>query len=145
MTAIFKYMMEAGYYPSYECTHIQFEWDGNITVVECENGLVSVRIYFSIEDNEYEMFVEASNLTMADTYAVKPVMLDRENIVFSCEFFCDNINDFKSFFPRALDCLMKGLDVHKAEMRKLLLASEVASATIPATEESMTGRRKIFS
>ena len=99
ITGVFQYMMENGYNPSFEYTHIQFECDGNTAVVECEDGFVTVRIFFSIEADEYDLFIEASNLMMTQTYSVKSVVLeDRENIVFSCEFFCDNLKEFKSFF-----------------------------------------------
>ena len=147
LTNVFKYMMEAGYNPSYEYTHIEFDFEGNIALVECENGFASVRIFFSIEPEECDMFVEASNLTMVNTYSVKPVVLDdRENIVFSCEFFCNNIRDFRRFFPRALDCLSEGVSTHKEEMQKIFLAGRRGKKTIPDMEDIISGiGRKILS
>ena len=147
MTGIFKFMMEAGYNPSFEITHIEFECDGNTAVVECEDGFVSIRIFFSIEADEYDLFVEAAHLMMAKTYSIKSVVLeDRENLVFCCEYFCDNIRDFKNFLPRAVECLVDGLNVHKSEMRKLLAARTNDIKAIPDTDEIVTGiSRKILS
>ncbi len=148
ITGVFQYMMENGYNPSFEYTHIQFECDGNTSVVECEDGFVTVRIFFSIEADEYDLFIEASNLMMTQTYSVKSVVLeDRENIVFSCEFFCDNLKDFKSFFPRAVECIVDGLNVHKSEMRKLLTARKNDIKAIPdTTDDFVTGiTRKLLS
>lgn len=147
LKSIFRYMMEKGYYPQYEHTHIQFDFDGINAVVESYDGYASVRLFFEIEKDEYEFFLEASNMTMLKTYAVKPaVMDDREDIVFSYEFPCDNIRDFRKFFPRACQTLKDALEIHKNEMRKLVFASRMANATIPAREESVTGiGRKILS
>lgn len=147
LTNVFKYMMESGYNPSYEYSHIQFDLEENIAVVECENGFASVRIFYSIEKEESDMFIQASNQTMINTYSVKPVVLeDRENIVFSCEFFCNNIRDFRRFFPRALDCLRDVLSTHKAEMKKIFLSATRETKPIPDTEEFISGiGRKLLS
>lgn len=146
LTSIFRCMMEEGYYPVFEQSYIQFEMDGNLAVVEYEDGIASLRLFFSIDTEECGLFMEASNISMASTYSVKPVVLDdRENIMFCCEFFCDNLREFRKFFPRAINMMEEALAAHRAEIKKLVLAQEAAAKTIPATEESMTGRRKIFS
>ena len=147
MRSIFRCMMEEGYYPTFEHTHIQFGIDDNIGIVEYEEGILSVRLFFSIEEAAYELFLEASNLTMIETYAVKPAILDdMKNIMFSCEVMCDNLREFRKFFPRAITRLGEALIVHKGEMKKLVLASEVAAKTIPATEDPMAGiGHKVFS
>lgn len=149
MRSIFRCMMEDGYYPIFEKTHIQFGMDEHIGIVEYDEGIVSVRLFFSIDEEEYDLFMEASNLTMLDTYTVKSAILDdMTNIMFSCEIMCDNLREFRKFFPRAVDRLSEALVTHKAEMKKLILANEVVSRTIPATEESMAGiskTRKILS
>ena len=147
MNSIFRCMMEDGYYPSFEQTHIQFGIDDNTAVVEYEEGILSVRLFFSIDEEAYGLFLEASNMTMVETFAVKPAVLDdMKNIMFSCEFPCDTIKEFRKFFPRALNYLNEALSSHKTAMRKLVLAGEVAAKTIPATDEIVTGtRRKILS
>ena len=146
---MFRCMMEESYYPVFEQTHIQFVIDDNIAVLEYEEDIVSVRLFFSIDEDAYDLFLEASNSTMLETYAVKPAILDdMTNLMFSCEFMCDNLRDFRRFFPRAVARLKEALNTHKSEMKKLIIATEVASATIPATEESMTGidiRQKVLS
>ena len=84
---------------------------------------------------------------MLETYAVKSAILDdMENIMFSCELMCDNLREFRKFFPRAVARLKEALTIHKAEMKKMILASEVASATVPAADDAMAGTvRKILS
>lgn len=146
MRCMFRCMMEEGYYPSFEQTHIQFDLDDNIAVVEYEEGVLSVRLFFSIEEEAYEIFLEASNMMMAETYAVKPVILeDLKNIMFSCEMRCDNLREFRKCLPWATDRLREALKVHKGEMKKLILASELVSKTIPATDDLAAGTRKILS
>lgn len=147
LRSIFRCMMEEGYYPVFEHTHIQFGLEDNIGIAEYEEGILSVRLFFSIDEDAYDLFLEASNMTMLETFCVKPAVLDdMKNIMFGCEIFCDNIRDFKRFFPRACSRLKEALMTHKSEMKKLILASEVANATIPAKEDSMTGIvHKIFS
>ena len=147
MQAIFKYMMESGYNPDFQYSHIQFNLDGNIAVVDTEEDFVSLRIFFSIEKEDYDLFLEASNQTMLKTYAIKPaVMNDMENIVFSNEFFCETVHDLKRFFPRAVETMREALDAHKSEMHKLVMTRGALSKSIPATEESVTGiTKKIFS
>ena len=144
---IFRCMMEDGHYPSFEHTHIQFDIGDNIGVVECEDGIVSVRLFFSIEKEAYKIFLEASNMTMVETFMVKPVVLeDMKNIMFSCEMFCDTISQFRRFLPRSIAFLKEALAVHRSEMQKLVLAHEVASKAVPATEDLITGTgRKILS
>lgn len=149
LRGIFRCMMEEGYSPVFEKTHIQFGIDDNIAVVEYEEDIVSVRLFFSIEEDEYDLFLEASNSTMLETYIVKPAVLDdMQNIMFSCEFMCDNIRDFRRFFPRAVTRLKETLAAHKFQMKKMIVANEALSATIPATDDSVTGtvrRNKILS
>ena len=149
MKSIFRCMMEDGYYPTFEDSHIQFGMGDNIAVVEYDEDIISVRLFFSIDESAYDFFLEASNMTMLETYAVKSAVLDdMENIMFSCELMCDNLREFRKFFPRAIARLNEALTIHKAEMKKLILASEVASRTIPATEDSIAGiskNRKILS
>ena len=140
-------MMEEGYYPTFEQTHIQFGMDDNIAVVEYEEGILAVRLFFTIDEDAYDLILEASNLTMLETYAVKSAILDdMKSLMFSCEIMCDNLREFRKLFPRSVSRLSEALTIHKAEVKKMILASEVASATIPATDGAMTGTvRKILS
>ena len=147
MRSIFRVMMEEGYYPIYEESHIVFGLDDNLAVLEYEEGIMSLRLFFSIEKDSYPLFLEAANLTMLKAFSVKPVVLDdMKNLMFSCEMMCDNLREFRKFFPRAVARLKEALTIHKAEMKKMILASEVASATVPAADDAMTGTvRKILS
>ena len=146
---IFRWMMEEGYYPDYEQKYIQFDIDDDTAVLEYDEDIISVRMFFTIDEEAYDMFLEASNSTMIETYAVKSAVLGNMTLLmFSCEFMCDNLKDFRRFFPRALNRIKEAVSAHKSEMKKLILASEVASATIPATDESMAGidiRQKVLS
>ena len=144
MMSIFRCMMEEGYYPTSEENHIQFDLDGNTAVVTYEEGILAVRVFFSIDEEEYSMFLEASNMMMLETYCVKAAVLDdMTSLMFSCEIMCYSIRDFRKFLPRAIDRLHSAMKAHKNEMKKLVIASEIA-AKIPASGETGTGR-KIFS
>ena len=130
-------MMEEGYYPTYEKTHILFNIDNNTAVVEYEEGVLSIRLFFSIEEEAYDLFLEASNATMTETFLVKPAILDdMKNIMFSCEIPCDTAKEFRKFFPRCIERLTETLMMHKAEMKRLILAENVSSATISAAEDT---------
>ena len=147
MRSIFRCMMEDGYCPVFEQTHIQFGLDDNIAVVEYEEGILAVRLFFSIEEEAYDLFLEASNSMMMYNWCVKAVVLDdMKNIMFSCEIPCSTAKQFRAFFPRCTELLKDALRSHKSEMKKLILADQVtASTTHPATDEftSMAGTSKI--
>lgn len=136
MKCIFRCMMEGGYYPIYEKTHIVFGLDDNLAIVEYEEGILSVRIFFEIENEAYPMFLEASNETMMKAFAVKPVVLgDLKNLMFSCEILCDTVREFKKFFPRSIELLQEALSQHRREMKRLLLEQELESKKIPAKDD----------
>ena len=128
MRSIFRCMMEGGYSPIYENSHIIFGLDNNLAVVEYEEEILSVRVFFSIEKDQYPLFLEAANQTMMKAFIVKPVVLDdMKNLMFSCETLCDNTREFKKFFPRSIELLRESLRQHKKEMKKLLVAEELIS------------------
>ena len=103
MRSIFRCMMEEGYYPTFEKTHILFDLADNTAVVEYEEGVLSVRIFFSIDEEAYDLFLEASNAVMMDTFMVKPAVLDdMKNIMFSCEIPCDTAKEFRKFLQKDL-------------------------------------------
>lgn len=136
MHGIFRCMIEGGYYPIYEKTHIVFGLDDNLAIVEYEEGVLSVRLFFSIDEETYPMFLEAANETMMKAFVVKPVVLDdMKNLMFSCEIFCDTVREFRKFFPRSIEVLREALKQHRTEMKRLILAQELASRTIPATDD----------
>lgn len=147
MTSIFRCMMEEGYYPTYEKTHILFGLDDSLGVVEYEEGILSLRLFYTIEEEAYDMFMEASNETMAECYIVKPVLLDdRKSLMFSCEMMCDTVKEFRKFFPRGIELVRDALDTHKQKMKMLMLSEN----TIPVNDDfqSLTGTsksHKIFS
>lgn len=145
MTSIFRCMMEGGFCPIYEKTHIVFGIDDNMAVVEYEEGVLSVRIFFSIDEESYPLFLEASNATMIKAFSVKPVVLDDlKNIMFSCEVLCDNVREFRKFFPRSIELLKDALKQHRAEMKKLIMAEDLALRKLPASDDfsSMAGSNK---
>ena len=137
--------MEGGFCPIYEKTHIVFGIDDNMGVVEYEEGVLSVRIFFSIDEESYPLFLEASNATMIKAFSVKPVVLDDlKNIMFSCEVLCDNVREFRKFFPRSIELLKDALKQHRAEMKKLIMAEDLALRKVPASDDfsSMAGSIK---
>ena len=142
---MFKAMMEGGYYPYYNKTHIMFSHDDNPVIVEQANGILCLRMFFTIEEEAYDLFLEASNQTMLDTYIVKPVLMnDMKTIMFSCETFCYNIREFRKFLPHCIHLIDESIAAHKKEMKKLVLAEEALSKTIPASDDwsSLAGTLK---
>lgn len=129
--------MEGGYYPTYEKTHILFSIEDNAAVVEYEEGILSIRIFFSIDEDDYDLFLEASNATMLKTFLVKPVVMDNmKNIMFSCEMMCSTIREFRKTFPRGIGYLKEAITMHKSEMKQLILAHQISTATISANDDS---------
>lgn len=146
---IFAYLMENGYKPSYENDLILFDIDDDTSVLEYEDGILSVRTFFSIDEDGYEMFLEASNRTMIRSSMIRPVILeDIKGIMFSCETLCGSMNDFKRFLPRLIELSRQGLATHKNEMRELIRATEMPMAKKPASDdiiETGKARNKILS
>lgn len=121
---IFKFLMEEGYYPTYEKTHIIFNLDDNLATLEYEAGVMTIRIFFSIEEETREMFLDAANYTMAGSICVKPVILeDKKTLMFCAETMCDNIREFKKFFPRSVGYIRDALHIHRHKMKSLLQKS----------------------
>jgi hypothetical protein len=136
MRNMFMYLMENGYKPVYEDGYIRVEVDGNMSVLEYEDRVLTLRTFFTIDEEGYEMFLEASNLAMFKSFMVKPVvMADMKSIMFSCETFCMTIGDFRRFFPMMTEFTAKGFEVHRSEMRSLIQATEMLSGKVPATDE----------
>lgn len=137
MIKIFRDMMEKGYYPSYEEDFIMFETDGNPTIVEYNEGILSIRQFFVIDKEDKDIFGDVSNLTMTKTILVKPVIVEGgKAIMFSCESLCGTLNEFRKYFPRMLDMLKGCIRVHKTEMKQFIMAQELAKTALPAAEES---------
>ena len=151
LKGIFRAMMERGYSPVYETTHIQFDIDDNTAVVEYEEGILSIRLFFSIEEEAYDLFLEASNSMMLDTSLVKSAILDdMKNIMFSFETLCSSMKDFRKFFPLGVDLLKEALYMHRIEMKQLILAGELTAKAIPANDDfsstaDISKSRKILS
>lgn len=136
MRKIFRYMMENGYYPTYGDNYILFDIDSNTSVLEYEDGVLTVRTFFSIDEECYDMFLEASNHTMIRSFMIKPAVVeDMQSIMFSCETLCMNMSDFKRFLPKMRDKIRQGVDIHKNEMRKLIKATEMMSRKKPVMDE----------
>ncbi len=151
LRSIFRCMMEDGYYPSFEKNCILFDLEDNTGVVEYQEGVLSIRIFFSIEPDTGELFKDVSNTAMTMTFAVKPVVIDEmKNLMFSCEFLCDTEREFRKFFPRGIGLLKEALEIHKHEMKKIIMAQRIiTSSATPQMEEPSeygTGQhRKIMS
>ena len=54
MRKIFAYMMENGYYPTFEDGCILFDIEDNTSVLEYENDVLMLRTYFTIDNEDYE-------------------------------------------------------------------------------------------
>ena len=123
MRSIFRYMMEEGYYPTFENSHISFEVEGTLAIVEYEEGILSIRLFFSLDEEDSNILLASSNATMMETYIVKPVVLeDYKSLMFSCEIFCDTLRDLKRFFPKGIFLLTDAINEHKRQTRQIMLA-----------------------
>ena len=146
---IFRYLMEKGYYPVYEKTHITYDIDGNVGVLEFEEDILSIRLFFVIDEDEYDRFLEASNSCMLRSFIVKPVVLDdSKTLMFCCECICYTYRDFDRFFPKMMALLRQCIKVHKEEMKQLLITDEIVKATLPASEDGFIeagSARKVLS
>ena len=144
MRKIFAYLMENGYEPSYEDGYILFEIDNDTSVLEYDNGILSVRTFFSIDEEGYDMFMEASNLTMIKSLMIRPVIMeDMKSIMFSCETLCESMSEFRRYLPRLIEFSRKGLAAHKNEMKQLIRATEMLMTKMPASDEIIeTGKTR---
>mgnify|MGYP002518149690 CR=1 FL=1 len=91
------------------------------------------------------VFTEASIGTWNDGRNLQARLIDdMKNLMFSCEMFCDNVREFRKFFPRSIELLREALKQHRKEMKRLLLAEELVSKTVPAKDEypSLAGTTK---
>ena len=135
-------MMEDGYYPTFENNHILFNIEDNTAVLEYEEDILSIRIFFSIEEDEYDLFLEASNAAMLESFIVKPVIMDNmKNIMFSCEMICGTLREFRKLLPRGIRYLKEAIAVHKSQMKSLIQAEKISSATISASEETYSFKK----
>ena len=129
-------MMEEGYHPYYEKTHIVFELDDNLAVVEYDRNILSVRLFFSIEEDMAQSIINVSNSVMTGSVLVKPAVLDdMKNLMFSCETMCENIRQFKSFFPKAIELLDEALSIHRKEMKIMILHKSVLNQDLDSHEQ----------
>lgn len=144
MRKIFAYLMENGYEPSYEDGYILFEIDNDTSVLEYDNGILSVRTFFSIDEEGYDMFMEASNLTMIKSLMIRPVIMeDMKSIMFSCETLCESMSEFRRYLPRLIEFSRKGLAAHKNEMKQLIRATEMLMTKKPDSDEIIeTGKTR---
>lgn len=121
IVSICRAMMEDGFYPHLEKNHVLFNIDDNLATLEYEAGIMTVRIFFSIDEDSYEMFLKAGNATMTGTIGVKPVVLgERKILMFSSETMCDTLKEFRKFLPKSIELIRDAVTVHRHEMKSLL-------------------------
>ena len=147
MRSIFNFLTKQGYHPTYESTYILFELDENSAVVEYEDGILSIRLFFTIDEEAYGLFLEASNAAMMESFIVKPTVLDdMKSIMVSCEMMCDTPGEFKKFFPRGVELLNESLYMHKEEIKKLIASGKDLAVQSPDEQyAALPERRKLVS
>lgn len=122
LTDICRYMMEEGYYPKYEKTHLLFYIDGNMTLLEYENDILVMRVFFSINEDDFNLFMEVSDTVMLNTHTVKALVThDRKSIMFCCETMCDNRKSLRKFLPAMISNLKAAMNQHREQMRMQIL------------------------
>ena len=121
IVSICRAMMEDGFYPHLEKNHVLFNIDDNPATLEYEAGIMTIRIFFSIDEDSYEIFLKAGNATMTGTIGVKPVVLsERKILMFSSETMCDTLKEFRKFLPKSIELIRDAVTVHRHEMKSLL-------------------------
>jgi hypothetical protein len=122
LTDICRYMMEERYYPKYEKTHLLFYIDGNMTLLEYENDILVMRVFFSINEDDFYLFMEVSDTVMLNTHTVKALVThDRKSIMFCCETMCDNRKSLRKFLPAMISNLKDAMNQHREQMRMQIL------------------------
>ena len=122
LTDICRYMMEEGYYPKYEKTQLLFYIDGNITLLEYENDILVMRVFFSINEDDFNLFMEVSDTVMLNTHTVKALVThNKKSIMFCCETMCDNRKSLRKFLPAMISNLKAAMNQHREQMRMQIL------------------------
>lgn len=107
---ICRCMMEDGYYPVYRKTYITFSIGDDTAVLEYDQGILSIKVFFSIDDEYSEIFLTAANTIMQSSPTIKSLMdEDGKNITFSCETFCDTKRGFRKFLPWMISRMKEAL------------------------------------
>lgn len=115
-------MMEEGYYPKYEKTQLLFYIDRNMTLLEYENDILVMRVFFSINEDDFNLFMEVSDTVMLNTHTVKALVThDRKSIMFCCETMCDNRKSLRKFLPAMISNLKAAMNQHREQMRMQIL------------------------
>ena len=105
-------------------------------MVEYEKSILSVRLFFTIEEEMAQTIINVSNSVMTESQMVKPTVLDdMKNLMFSCETMCENIRQFRSFFPKAIELLNEALSIHRKEMKIMILHKSVLNQDLDSHEQ----------
>ena len=65
LRSMFMHMMENGYEPEFEDSHIQFGIGEDTAVIEHREGILSVRLFYSIDEEEMKKLIFASGVAAA--------------------------------------------------------------------------------
>ena len=107
---ICRCMMEDGYYPIYRKTYITFSIGDDTAVLEYNQGILTLKIFFSIDDEYAALLLTAANTIMQSSPTIKSLMdEDGKNITFSCETFCNTKRDFRKFLPSMISKLQEAI------------------------------------
>ena len=107
---ICRCMMEDGYYPVYRKTYITFSIGDDTAVLEYNQGILTLKIFFSIDDEYAALLLTAANTIMQSSPTIKSLMdEDGKNITFSCETFCTSKRDFRKILPAMISRLQEAL------------------------------------
>lgn len=102
--------MEDGYYPVYRKTYITFSIGDDTAVLEYNQGILTLKIFFSIDDEYAALLLTAANTIMQSSPTIKSLMdEDGKNIIFSCETFCTSKRDFRKILPAMISMLQEAL------------------------------------
>ena len=72
-------MMEDGYYPVYRKTYITFSIGDDTAVLEYNQGILTLKIFFSIDDEYAALLLTAANTIMQSSPTIKSLMDEEGN------------------------------------------------------------------
>ena len=105
---IFSVIQEEGYFPRIDDDRdVSFKIKGTTFIFGvCANGFVYGRIYFNLRKRDKWPAIMAAQHVELSYIAIKTlVVTENESLIFSVESFCNTVDSFRLFFPRALSIL----------------------------------------
>ena len=118
---IFSVIQEEGYFPRIDDDRdVSFKIKGTTFIFGvCANGFVYGRIYFNLRKRDKWPAIMAAQHVELSYIAIKTlVVTENESLIFSVESFCNTVDSFRLFFPRALSILSDSVGTFSEKFRE---------------------------